>query len=842
MFKELIKSPSDYRDYRILNLENGIKVLLISDINHKDDGLKKDRKETKEAAAAFNINVGSFQDPSSVEGLAHFLEHMVFMGSEKYPAENDFSAYLKQHAGDSNAYTDYENTVFYFHAQPEGFEGALDRFAQFFINPLLLEDAVGREIKAVDSEFNEALPDDYNRLEQLFCHMAKKDHPLSSFLWGNKESIINRPKAKGIDVMKELRKFFETYYLTCQTSLAIISTESLDTLEEWCKKYFSGLGKRNSVSVQKLYSKPFQNPFELEKFHKIYYVKPVADQNLLQLEWIISSDLKDYGSSPTDYIVWLLNHKSKGSLHPCLLNRGYISSLCASCNRREDYAEFYMDLYLTNSGIGHIEEIVILIFQYLAMLKRDGPSERIFNEIRQSTEIAFRYVEPEEPEDLVENIVVDMQHYPEEHWIKGKYGAFSYKPEVIAEMLNMLTAETVNIVISSKILQHLAEEETEPWFKTEYSIKDIPESWIDPQKYNIPNKELHLPSDNPYLATEFNIKALHKKKRYPSLIHETKKCKVWHKQDDRFLLPKAIVHFKVQVNHFGTTGDFTTSRALANFANYYVFSEMRHEANLAQLAQNNYHSIEEFNVISVQGFNHKLLPMFKKYIDSLVDFKLNETIFELAKQDLRRGLRNDFICASTLKSHLYDILMYDKDWDDMHVLQNLEKFDCKMVQDFADQYWNRNHTIECLLQGNLLEEEVKEFVEYLQLKLPKSEEKFNKDSNSNETKIRMLNLPKGRTVIRHLGFNKKDPNTVIENYYQMGPITMRYRTLCQILSDMMSEQVFDYLRTREQLGYYVGGSYEEDCGILGFSFIVQTQKGKFRYCKYHQVLSLKQRF
>lgn len=48
-----------------------------------------------QSAASLTIGVGSFQDPEDIPGLAHFLEHMVFMGSEKFPQENDFDAFIK---------------------------------------------------------------------------------------------------------------------------------------------------------------------------------------------------------------------------------------------------------------------------------------------------------------------------------------------------------------------------------------------------------------------------------------------------------------------------------------------------------------------------------------------------------------------------------------------------------------------------------------------------------------------------------------------------------------------------------------------------------------------------
>ena len=53
-----------------------------------------------------HINSGHFQDPPHRPGLAHFHEHMLFLGTAKYPGENDFEQYLGRNGGSSNAFTD----------------------------------------------------------------------------------------------------------------------------------------------------------------------------------------------------------------------------------------------------------------------------------------------------------------------------------------------------------------------------------------------------------------------------------------------------------------------------------------------------------------------------------------------------------------------------------------------------------------------------------------------------------------------------------------------------------------------------------------------------------------
>jgi nardilysin len=85
-------------------------------------------KHRKNAAIALAVAVGSWEDPPHVQGLAHFLEHMLFMGSEKYPQENALDSYLSEHGGSTNAHTEREYTCYEVDVLPDFLSGALDRY------------------------------------------------------------------------------------------------------------------------------------------------------------------------------------------------------------------------------------------------------------------------------------------------------------------------------------------------------------------------------------------------------------------------------------------------------------------------------------------------------------------------------------------------------------------------------------------------------------------------------------------------------------------------------------------------------------------------------------------
>ena len=149
------KHPLDLSETKILTLDNGLDVIIVSNPKYNI------------SAASMNVKVGSLSDPKEAQGLAHFLEHMLFLGTEKYPDVEDYKMYLSNNGGYSNAYTAEDHTNYLFEVIHDAYEGALDRFSQFFISPAFNKEYTKREINAVNSEFQKNLENDYWRMRQI---------------------------------------------------------------------------------------------------------------------------------------------------------------------------------------------------------------------------------------------------------------------------------------------------------------------------------------------------------------------------------------------------------------------------------------------------------------------------------------------------------------------------------------------------------------------------------------------------------------------------------------------------------------------------------------------------
>jgi insulysin len=167
---------------------------------------------TEISSAAMDVAVGSLSDPPDYNGLAHFCEHMLFYASTKYPEEGAYSDFLTRHGGYDNAYTSMENTNYFFRVNSDYLHDALDRFAQFFISPIFSQDAVSREVNAVNSEHTKNLQNDDWRLWELLKEVSNPSHPFHQFNTGDLETL-DKP-----GVLNALKTFYNSHYSANQVS------------------------------------------------------------------------------------------------------------------------------------------------------------------------------------------------------------------------------------------------------------------------------------------------------------------------------------------------------------------------------------------------------------------------------------------------------------------------------------------------------------------------------------------------------------------------------------------------------------------------------------------------
>lgn len=310
-----VKSSNDKKDYRVVQLANGLKVILIKSAKVESSNENGESNENL-AAVALCIGIGSFDDPRTVPGLSHFLEHMIFMGSEKYPLENEYLQFLKSNGGDANALTEYEYTVYFFNVVENKLPESLDRFAQLFISPLMLRDSMQREREAVDSEFHNVYNQDQVRYQSFIVSLMNDNQRGNVFDWGNLKSL--KDDISDEDLFKTVHDFRKKYYVAKRMYLGIQSSSDLDDMQQMIETYFSPI---ETGEDEPIYETDHQTIFKPEFSEKIYFLKPIMNTTKLSLTWVLPAVDKHYRCRPLQYLQFLMEYSGKGGLSTYLRKR-----------------------------------------------------------------------------------------------------------------------------------------------------------------------------------------------------------------------------------------------------------------------------------------------------------------------------------------------------------------------------------------------------------------------------------------------------------------------------------------------------------------------------------------
>lgn len=297
-----IKSANDKKEYRLIKLENGLKALCV---HHPKIG-----ESEKLAAANLLVNVGGFEDPRQAQGLSHFLEHMLFLGSEKFPIEDDYSKFVEANGGYPNASTSFANTIYYFDIIENEFEGAIEQLAAMADAPILSRNSVEREVNSVESEFQSSLNKDDYRLQQFFYGFIKEDHPASAFVIGNLKTL--KEDNGGDELHRLLKEHFQKYYVANRMTVVVQSNKSLDKLQEIVERNFSGI--RQGESRENYSEDYFKDILKPGIYDKISYIKPVNDTKLLMLAFPLPAINSFSKASNSKYLQNLLENNGKDGL------------------------------------------------------------------------------------------------------------------------------------------------------------------------------------------------------------------------------------------------------------------------------------------------------------------------------------------------------------------------------------------------------------------------------------------------------------------------------------------------------------------------------------------------
>ncbi|WP_024460172.1 insulinase family protein [Marinimicrobium sp. LS-A18] len=467
----VIKSKQDPRQYRYLELDNGLKVMLIQ------------AQESELSAAALAIPAGMYQDPAEFQGLAHYLEHMLFLGTEKYPEANALQTYLSENSGGSNAHVTTDHTAYYFQIPDDYLDGALDRFSDYFRAPLFDREYSEKERHAINNEWSMGKSQDPRILHRLRGLTGNPEHPLNQLGVGNLETLPGGDSG----LYEAMVDFFERYYGPSVMTLTLIGKQNLDEQEALVRKHFSDLPRRDAerpkVAVPGI--------TDTERGQHIYY-RPQTELRQLHLEFGIENNVDQWRSKANHYVANILSSEEPGTLSHFLKDQGWANDV--GVDVQPDFLGgdglLRLTISTTKSGMDNRDQVIGAALAYIEQVRREGVTEAYYNEYKRQADHRFASQQPPAPLRHAIHSSIRMQTFSPQYInaLDAEFGP--YNPDAIQAVLDQLNPEAVRV-------WHISQGESVdtdiPHMSGQYAVRPITENQLKTWQQHGETLALNLP-------------------------------------------------------------------------------------------------------------------------------------------------------------------------------------------------------------------------------------------------------------------------------------------------------------------------------------------------------------
>lgn len=394
------------------------------------------------------------------------------MGSKKYPKENDFDQYIKSRNGFDNAMTECEYTIFYFKINDEHLAGALDRFSQFFISPLMKPESMKREMEAVESEFQNDMNNDILRINQIFASMVRDDHSASNFTWGNLKTLESGIKLE--ELHRTVHEFRKRFYKSNRMTLCIQSSLCLYAQERMVVQYFSDVKPEYGSISRNISVDPFADVFKTGFYQKMFFVKSKTKKRKLFLTFLLPTIEKDYRNKSLEYLAFLFNFEGRLSLNSYLKRKSLVNHVGAKIGSRNFegnsmFTFFTIEVSLMRDGYEDMCSVLDAIFGYLFIIKMTPIEEHkeIYNDFKEIKDTLLRYRKENSSIENVQELAVNMKYFTDEDVIAGKEIYPMFDKQMMKTMIEKINEKRFNLLILSDKYQKY--DKVEKWFGTEYA-------------------------------------------------------------------------------------------------------------------------------------------------------------------------------------------------------------------------------------------------------------------------------------------------------------------------------------------------------------------------------------
>ncbi|WP_338557885.1 pitrilysin [Erwinia sp. E_sp_B04_7] len=603
------KSEKDPREYQAIKLDNGMTVLLVSD------------PQATKSLSALTIPVGSLDNPRNQQGLAHYLEHMLLMGSKRYPSPDNLAEYLKRHGGSHNASTASYRTAFYLEVENDALEPAVDRLADAIAEPLLDPVNAERERHAVNAELTMARSRDGLRMAQVGAETLNPDHPSSLFSGGNLETLKDKPDSKLHDA---LTAFYQRYYSANLMKAVIYSNKPLGELQTLAAKTFGRVENRNATVPA--ITAPVVT--DKQKGILIHYV-PAQPRKQLKIEFRIDNNSDKFRSKTDTLIAYLIGNRSKNTLSDWLQSQGLADSITAGADPMVDRngGVFSISVSLTDKGQANRDEVIAAIFSYLNKLRNGGIDKRYFDEVANVLNLDFRYPSITRDMDYIEWLADTMLRVPVADTLDASYIADRYDPQAIKDRLEGMTLQNARIWYISPDEPH---NKMAYFVDAPYQVDTLTAAQFTRWQAASEKIDLSLPVLNPYIPDDFTLIKPEHKYEHPAEVINQSGLRVFYMPSQFYADdPKASITLALRNKEAMSTAKNQVLYGLNDYLSGLALDELNSQASVAGIS---FSTGEDDGVtFNASGFTQHLPELMKQLLKNYASYQPDQQLLDQAK-------------------------------------------------------------------------------------------------------------------------------------------------------------------------------------------------------------------
>ena len=768
---EIKKSVNDNRLYRAITLDNKLEVVLVSD------------PSVEKSAAALSVGVGSYQEPADFGGLAHYLEHMLFLGTKTYPKVGEYADFVSKNGGTKSAYTQLDHTNYMVAVNNAAYDEALARFSGFFYEPILDATYADKERNAVHSEWTMKGPNDYVIMGALDGLTLNQDHPVSQFNWGNLNSLSDKGDRT---LHKELLAFYDKYYSANLMKATLISNRSLDEMEKLANKHFSSI-------INKSVDKPVITTLAAtdKETGKLIRYLPQTEINQLQVKFVIDNNIEQFAVKPNKFLAHLISSEMPDTLAAKLRQLGLIENLdaYAEADKYGSQGSFIIHADLTADGLKNRELVVGTIFKYLSLLQQEGVDERYFKEIKQSLDNDFRFVEKYNDYAYAMRIAAGLQKYPAQSVLSSAFDYARFDADAINHVLSQLTVVNARVLYIDKdqpVDTDMANFDGR--YKVELVDKKISDTWLA----NAASVKLELPSVNRLMPENFDV--VETKYTKPQLISVSEEVEIYLAHSKQFSKPKGYLRLNLNSDiDKRSAKQQATAHILAKLWDNKVLPAVKGEARAAGM----YLNAEVSNGLDlwVAGFTDKQPALLLTLLETMQGYKVSESELVNLKSSLKAELRSNpkQIVLDQSFSKFNKLLNLDQ-FEDASLLVSIDSITVEDLTRFSTELFESGKLRICAY-GDYDESAVTKVATQVANLLPKDRK------NAATYFSPLIELSPVSVVNFQTDIDMTDVGLVDARFTELSP---KVAATAMVLQKLVHAGAYKQLRTEEQLGYAVG--------------------------------------